>query len=71
VGEIDKLGAKQTDSGFTKTAFDPVCIQGLSHQQPSVKSSVSELNWVNAFAKHAEVTVPSLHDCEKDWQENP
>jgi hypothetical protein len=25
----------------------------------------------NAYAKHAEVTVPSLDDCEKDWQENP
>jgi hypothetical protein len=25
----------------------------------------------NAYAKHAEVTVPSLDDWEKDWQENP
>jgi hypothetical protein len=24
-----------------------------------------------AYAKHAEVTVPSLADWEKDWQENP
>jgi hypothetical protein len=24
-----------------------------------------------AHAKHAEVTVPSLADWEKDWQENP
>jgi integrase len=24
-----------------------------------------------AYAKHAEVTVPSLDDWEKDWQENP
>jgi hypothetical protein len=23
------------------------------------------------YAKHAEVTVPSLDDWEKDWQENP
>jgi hypothetical protein len=23
------------------------------------------------YAKHAEVTVPSLADWEKDWQENP
>jgi Zn/Cd-binding protein ZinT len=25
----------------------------------------------NAYAKHAEVTVPSLDDWEKNWQENP
>jgi hypothetical protein len=24
-----------------------------------------------AYAKHAEVTVPSLDDWEKDWQEKP
>jgi hypothetical protein len=24
-----------------------------------------------AYAKHAEVTVPSLADWKKDWQENP
>ena len=24
-----------------------------------------------AYAKHAEVTVPSLADWEKEWQENP
>jgi hypothetical protein len=24
-----------------------------------------------AYARHAEVTVPSLDDWEKDWQENP
>jgi hypothetical protein len=24
-----------------------------------------------AYAKHAEVTVPSLADWEKDWRENP
>jgi hypothetical protein len=25
----------------------------------------------HAYSKHAEVTVPSLDDWEKDWQENP
>jgi hypothetical protein len=25
----------------------------------------------HAYTKHAEVTVPSLDDWEKDWQENP
>jgi hypothetical protein len=26
---------------------------------------------VYGYAKHAKVTVPSLADWEKDWQENP
>jgi hypothetical protein len=26
--------------------------------------------WIG-YSKHAEVTVPSLDDWEKDWQENP
>jgi hypothetical protein len=36
--------------------------QALGHNSKAVH---------NAYAKHAEVTVPSLDDWEKDWQENP
>jgi hypothetical protein len=36
--------------------------QGLGHNSKVVH---------RAYAKHAEVTVPSLADWEKDWQENP
>jgi hypothetical protein len=34
---------------------------GLGHNSKAVH---------RAYAKHAEVTVPSLDDWEKDWQEN-
>lgn len=30
-----------------------------------------DLRQLWAYAKHAEVTVPSLDDWEKDWQEKP
>ncbi len=36
--------------------------QALGHNSKAVH---------RAYAKHAEVTVPSLADWEKDWQENP
>jgi integrase len=36
--------------------------QALGHNSKAVH---------RAYAKHAEVTVPSLDDWEKDWQENP
>lgn len=36
--------------------------QALGHNSQAVH---------RAYAKHAEVTVPSLADWEKDWQENP
>jgi hypothetical protein len=36
--------------------------QALGHNSKAVH---------HAYAKHAEVTVPSLDDWEKDWQENP
>jgi hypothetical protein len=36
--------------------------QALDHNSKAVH---------RAYAKHAEVTVPSLDDWEKDWQENP
>jgi integrase len=36
--------------------------QALGHNSKAVH---------RAYAKHAEVTVPSLYDWEKDWQENP
>ena len=36
--------------------------QALGHNSKAVD---------RAYAKHAEVTVPSLADWEKDWQENP
>jgi integrase len=36
--------------------------QALGHNSQAVH---------RAYAKHAEVTVPSLDDWEKDWQENP
>jgi hypothetical protein len=31
----------------------------------------SGVGFAALYAKHAEVTVPSLADWEKDWQENP
>ncbi|MGD0261657.1 MAG: hypothetical protein ABSD29_17840 [Verrucomicrobiota bacterium] len=36
--------------------------QALGHNSKAVH---------HAYSKHAEVTVPSLDDWEKDWQENP
>jgi integrase len=36
--------------------------QALGHNSKAVH---------RAYAKHAEVTVPSLSDWKKDWQENP
>jgi integrase len=36
--------------------------QALGHNSKAVH---------RAYAKHAEVTVPSLDDWEKDWLENP
>jgi hypothetical protein len=36
--------------------------QALGHNSKAVH---------RACAKHAEVTVPSLDDCEKDWEKNP
>jgi len=36
--------------------------QALAHNSKAVH---------RAYAKHAEVTVPSLADWEKDWEENP
>jgi len=36
--------------------------QALGHNSKAVH---------RAYAKHAEVTVPSLADWEKDWQDNP
>ena len=36
--------------------------QALGHNSKAVH---------RAYAKHAEVTVPSLDDWEKDWQKNP
>lgn len=36
--------------------------QALGHNSKAVH---------RAYAKHAEVTVPSLADWERDWQENP
>ena len=36
--------------------------QALGHNSKAVH---------HAYAKHAEVTVPSLDDWEKDWRENP
>jgi hypothetical protein len=36
--------------------------QALGHNSKAVH---------RAYAKHAEVTVPSLADWEKDWQESP
>jgi integrase len=36
--------------------------QALGHNSKAVH---------RAYAKHAEVTVPSLDDWEKEWQENP
>ena len=36
--------------------------QALGHNSKAVH---------HAYSKHAEVTVPSLDDWEKEWQENP
>jgi integrase len=36
--------------------------QALGHNSKAVH---------HAYSKHAEVTVPSLDDWERDWQENP
>jgi hypothetical protein len=36
--------------------------QALGHNSKAVH---------HAYSKHAEVTVPSLDDWEKDWQDNP
>jgi len=36
--------------------------QALGHNSKAVH---------HAYSKHAEVTVPSLDDLEKDWHENP
>jgi len=36
--------------------------QALGHNSKAVH---------RAYVKHAEVTVPSLDEWEKDWQENP
>jgi hypothetical protein len=36
--------------------------QALGHNSKAVH---------RAYAKHTEVTVPSLDDWEKDWRENP
>jgi hypothetical protein len=36
--------------------------QALGHNSKAVH---------RAYVKHAEVTVPSLDDWEKDWRENP
>jgi hypothetical protein len=44
------------------SAVRRVAQQALGHNSKAVH---------HACSKHAEVTVPSLDDWEKDWQDNP